>query len=86
MSPIPGWRAKIPHAAQHRQNKYIKIKYVPEFFGKKEKNYQNVCISKRMEVRSQELFNIEFVELHCNNSPVTAFEPSHLMWATGQRP
>ena len=44
MSPIPGWRAKIPHAAQHRQNKYIKIKYVPEFFGKKEKNYQSNII------------------------------------------
>lgn len=33
-------------------------------FEEKEKNYQNVCISERMEVRSQKLFNIEFVELH----------------------
>ena len=86
MGPVPGWRAKIPYAAQHRQNKYIKIKYVHEFFLKKEKNYQNVCKSERMEVRSQEFFNIEFADLHRNNSPVTAFEPPHLMWAIEQRP
>lgn len=39
-----------------------------------------------MKVRSQEFFNIEFAELHCNNSPVTAFEPPHIMWAIEQRP
>lgn len=31
----PWLRAKIPHAAQYGQNKYIKIKYVHEFFLKK---------------------------------------------------
>ena len=45
MGPIPGWRAKIPYAAQHRQNKYIKIKYVLEFFLKKGKELPK-CLQK----------------------------------------